>query len=679
MRYRALTGTDDTIDLLDTARSIRRGWREVISFTLLGTVAAVAVLLFAPRRFTGRATIVLKSESSSATLLSKIGLDKEAAGGLIGDLPKTPMETEMQILSSRAVGGRVVDSLMLQARVLSPAGIPTVGLLRSVVLPGAFKRRKISLEWNDAEHRYRFGGAYPGASIAGDTVALRVGMLAFAPGAERPRRLVLELRDREDAIDYFEKHLTVDKAAGEVADVDYRGGDSLTAAAAANSVVAEYLARRRTVDRGVNEHRADFLALQVDSVSRALSRAEHSLRLEQEASGVIDPELVGKSELERLGDVRKSLTEVQVEAGAIDQLMGLVSAGRMSARQLAAFPTFIKSPAVSNLLGQITGLEAQRQQLLERRTPADPDVQALTQTINVTEGQLVPLATAYSGSLNKQRAELQSKLDSARVVLGALPAAAESNNRVQRDVLRLSAIFTVLQGQLVAARLAAIGEGGDARQLDRAFPPRKPSFPEPYITMGVGLGGGLLIGAVAALLMGAVGRWMRDPAQLERATGLPAIRFDPATPLLVGGGVDLRTMLVLPIDSRARTGPVARRLVQTALSRAHSATVLDLSSTTGGGEPGGVLPAPTGTGLDISSTIERLEREYSFVVVQLPGLACEATVAALRETRPVLIVAPPQRIDRNQLMAAVRTLERLSVPCAGIVLSGTESNVLGAG
>ena len=69
--------------------------------------------------------------------------------------------------------------------------------------------------------------------------------------------------------------------------------------------------------------------------------------------------------------------------------------------------------------------------------------------------------------------------------------------------------------------------------------------------------------------------------------------------------------------------------------------------------------------------IDELERrsESGMVIVQMPGLASETTVAALNESRPVLLVAPPGRVDRVQLANAVSTLRHLQVPCAGVVIS----------
>jgi Mrp family chromosome partitioning ATPase len=75
---------------------------------------------------------------------------------------------------------------------------------------------------------------------------------------------------------------------------------------------------------------------------------------------------------------------------------------------------------------------------------------------------------------------------------------------------------------------------------------------------------------------------------------------------------------------------------------------------------------------DVNGTISRLEDEFGMVIVRLPGLVTDAAAAALTGDRPVLLVAPQRRIDREKLVGAVQLLRRLDVPCAGIVLSGNE-------
>jgi Mrp family chromosome partitioning ATPase len=123
---------------------------------------------------------------------------------------------------------------------------------------------------------------------------------------------------------------------------------------------------------------------------------------------------------------------------------------------------------------------------------------------------------------------------------------------------------------------------------------------------------------------------------------------------------------------------VARRLAQTAASRSISATVLDLADY----KSSEAVPRLSAGNLesvgpiDVAATIDRLEAEYGMVIVRLPGLVTDAAAAALHERRPVLLVAPPTRIDREKLVGAVQLLRRIEVPCAGVVLNDIASDAV---
>jgi Mrp family chromosome partitioning ATPase len=182
--------------------------------------------------------------------------------------------------------------------------------------------------------------------------------------------------------------------------------------------------------------------------------------------------------------------------------------------------------------------------------------------------------------------------------------------------------------------------------------PKKPSFPNPALTLSAGIGGGLFFGVIAALLFGTVGRWVRDPFDVERSTGIPALEFDPSVPLLLSNGGS-RTIIVAPITRGLPVTAVVNRLAQTASSRSLTAAVLELPESYA----------------DVNGSIARLESENDLVIVQLPSLVSDTAAASLQHTRPVLLVAPGRRIERRQLVGAVQMLKRLEVPVAGIVMS----------
>lgn len=649
----------ETIDVVDIARSLRRRWYVIAAGMLAGLLLAVVVILLAPRTFTATATAVVRPQADAgASLLSRAAGDLAGLGAVGSAMGAgAGLETEIQILQSASVLGAVIDTLSLQAVPRSPAGLPSRAFVSAARLPGLFKPYRIDAERTPAGS-YRVRGDKLDVTVAArGIVATPVGPVTLAEAP--PPRFSLLLLDREDALKRVGKSFDVRKAGGDVLKVAYAAHDSLTAAMVPNVALAEYLRRKKTSDRGVNAHRAEFLTTQIDSISVQLAERENALRHFQERSGLVDAEVVGKLELEQLASLRKDLGAVEVEAVALDRLLSQIAAGTMSARQLVSFPTFLKSPAINSLLQQLSTLETERTRLLDRRTEKDPEVVALTRSIADVEGQLVPLARSYRTSLQQQHGEISAQLASMSANLQAFPGAAEEGARLLRDVKRLGATQTALQTQLVQAQLSTVGEGGDVRALDVATVPRTPSFPQPLLMAGVGAGAGLVLGILIALIGGSRSKYFEDPYAIERSLGVPAIRFDPNTPLLMSGRTTARTVLLIPLEPGVSTEGVAGRLEETALARGERSTILDLTRPS----------APAPAGVSLGGVISDLERDHGLVIIRLPHLAAEATAAVLSESRPVLLVAPSRRVNRRELVTALETLRRLDVPCAGVVLS----------
>lgn len=653
----------DVVDVSDVLRTLQRQWRALVSFLVLGILAAIAILLFAPRAFNGKATVLARpAASSGGSILNRLSGN---VGDLIGNVSglgggKSDFETELQVLKSRELASRLVDSLRLQFSPRDPRRVPPATFVASSELQRSFAPRVYRFERVGTVYRTEVGGqAFE--LTPGQPGRLDIGTVTLAAN-DLPPSFAIKVFDREDAITRLSKRLNVTKAGGDVAQVVYRGEDSLTAAAVPNTLVAFYLDRRRTTDRGVNARRVEYISGQMDSTAAQLAASERALRRYQEESGVLDAEMVGTAKWEGAVELRKSLTDIEVEAAAINQLIAQSANGSVTYRQLAAYPTFLRGSSISPMITQLGELDAQRIRLLERRTERDPEVIALDQSITSLESQILAMARSYANSVNKQRAELSARLDSAQSSLMALPAAQERGGRLQRDVARNSTIYAALQAQLVEARLGAIGEGGDIKQLDAAAPPRRPSFPQPLLTMGLGTAGGLVSGIIAALMMGWFGRSLRDPVEIERIAGVSAQRFLPDVPLLLLGRSAARTVLLVPLDKHARTEQVAERLVRTATARSLSATILDLS--------GGAIQGGNGNGAAPfvgRASIEALEQEHGLVVVRLPTLSSDTTLGTLHESRPVLLVAGSV-VDRERLANTLEMLRRMDVPCAGVVI-----------
>lgn len=692
---------NDTVDLREVGAALRHGIGWIVGGAVLGVLLALAVNLLAPPTYEATASILLRS--STEGVASRLAGSSEEGGVSLGGLVDvlsggSGFDTEMEILTSQAVLGQVADSLNLQARVVEPRERAAASLFSAARLDGV------------EPGVYRFVREGESFRVSGDDVAERVVPgVPFRIGEEAlltlrreglPRAFELELIDREQAIEELEDRLQAEKAGGDIAELVFSAHDPVTAAAVPNVLVAEYLARRKTTDRGVNQFRYEFLEAHTDSIATALTDAERRLRLYQEQSGVLDPELSGETETEQAARLRARLEEVEVEARALEQIL---ARGTPSARNLAAYPTLLGNPAVNNVLARLVEAETRRTELLERRTVRDPDVLVLDTTIRQLEGELVTLSRAYLQGLSRQQAEIQQELSGYRASLDALPAQAEETYRLQREVERLAATLIALKTQLVQTRLAAIGEVGDVRQIDIAVPPREPDFPKPVLNLAGGLLGGVFFGAVVAVGRGLLRQRIRYPWEAELATGIPAAWLDSRAPLLFKGLDEAHGVLVVPLGPKARSAAVASRLAETAALRGRNVVLADLRHVSAAPEPAGkrpgVLPAangeidPSSLHLDTGSAggdgypvyrisengnsgatppavLHALQKRFGLAVVALAGPDEPSTVALLDPNRTVVLVVRAGRVLRSELEDAVDLFARVGVQVAGIVLDG---------
>lgn len=491
------TRDDDLLDLGQLFGALRTGALKIVLSTIVGLAVAGALLLFLPKRWEGRSSVLVSSgEEMGSGLLQKAGVPDGIATSILGRSAAGQMETELELLRSRRLIGEVADSLQLGVRLKSPARAPASLVVARFEAAGAFRRFDVEGARSGTGWHLR-GDGVDTTITAGATVRLPVGTLTLAASA--PERFSIRLLDHEDATTRLQKRFSVLRAGGEIASVTIRWEDSLTAAAIPNVLVARYLALRRRVDRGDNAERYDFVAAQADSLERQLKKALEELRAYQQRSGAMDPTVNGKLLLETSVLLRQQLGAVTLEHEALRALLARVGDDKQrDVRQLAAFPAFLRSTAVNDLLSQLVRLESERLTLLETHTERDPAVTGRAAAIRNIEAQLLPLARTYGDALARNQSELRASADSVDRLVAGLPVTGEKFYELSRDVQRLNAMSMALQSQRLQLRLATITEGGKARQVDVAEPTKKPAWPAIWLLWTLGAVAGLMAGMALA-------------------------------------------------------------------------------------------------------------------------------------------------------------------------------------
>ncbi len=465
------------LDFGTVAASVRLRARALLVGAIAGAAVGGAILLFVPPRFNARTMILIRSAQIDpmSGVRGSIGPLAELMPGALGGMSDQDLSTELTLLSSRATLGAVVDSLRMQAIPRSPRRIPAVAIIDSMRLVGRFKPVTAKL-------------------VAGKN-ALPQGTVWATQAAS------VKLLDREDAIDEVQQRLGVRKIAGEAIEIRFRGRDSISAAVVPNLVAATYMARRQTVDRGLNQRRLEFLVAKADSVRTDLRVAADILAATSQRSGVgASPEIGGRALADEASGLQNRLAELRATGSALDTLIAAARSKQMDPRWLAGLPDLLRSPGINDLLSRIAQVETERTVLLARVPATNPQAMALNRARDSLVNQLLPLASSYRSSVGQLTRSLEGDLGRVRGLLSRLPAQAAAVGKDQAEITRLAQLNAGMGMQVLEARLAALAEGGDVRVVDAAVSPRKVTFPRPLPTLAFCIALGLAVGFFYALL-----------------------------------------------------------------------------------------------------------------------------------------------------------------------------------
>jgi uncharacterized protein involved in exopolysaccharide biosynthesis len=113
---------------------------------------------------------------------------------------------------------------------------------------------------------------------------------------------------------------------------------------------------------------------------------------------------------------------------------------------------------------------------------------------------LVPLARTFGEALARQRRSLETDVAQVNARIASLPAKSELVGLRTATLKQIATLNAGMTQLLLQARLAAIGEGGEVRLVDRAVEPRKVEFPRPSYTYTFGALAGCIAGLCVALV-----------------------------------------------------------------------------------------------------------------------------------------------------------------------------------
>lgn len=478
---------------------------------LVFALVAIWTLTATPRYKSTSTLRIASSASAASPLLDQ--LQSVPGIGLMG-LGRDELETEIGILRSRRISESVLDSLALMVRVAKPAGVRDSILTARSFGPSDVEGTLKFVRAADGRFQVtadKLTGAEfsPATVAAGDSI--RIGNIALRLDAALAKTKLAEfevqLLPRFKALKRFDDLLDIRQQEGgsRLVQVSYEDADRVQAARAVDRVVREYVAYTNANDSNDDEFRAGELGHAVDSVAKALVKAEERLRAFKENQKILIPDEQATQQLKRIAVLRTQLDGLEVEHNALSRLLAIIDKRSnngndpLAYRQLATFPSLIANKAIQDYLANLVELENRRSELSLRRTGDNDEIKQLSARITELEQQLNRVGQQYEESLEQQISVATQSVKAMSSDLDVFPRQEMDYVRLMRDRTIANEGFIILQKQLKQAELSTALRTEKVRVVDsaRVANAKDVEFPK----TGVQLLLGAILGVAVALTL----------------------------------------------------------------------------------------------------------------------------------------------------------------------------------
>lgn len=309
--------------------------------------------------------------------------------------------------------------------------------------------------------------------------------------------------------------------------------DPAKAALIANTLANVYLASQKSLKTANSNRIENYLANrikamreQVEDSDRAVADYRRKYGLYQGTSASVTSE--------QLTQLNAQLIDAQTAKAEADSRLSEAVALKKQGVTGESLPDVLSSPVIQSLKAQQAVAAQNLAQLAATLGPRHPkiiDARAALADINAKLqgeiGRVIESLRHQADTADARYAALKRNFDQLKTQAGGV-----SEQNIDLDALERDAkVNSNLLDALLNRAKETIGRGEieqpDARLLSPAAPPERPSFPPKALIVLLGTAGGLILGALLALLRDNIDRSFRRADEVEQATGLPVLAMVP--------------------------------------------------------------------------------------------------------------------------------------------------------
>ncbi|WP_080241228.1 GumC family protein [Spirosoma rigui] len=477
-----------------------RHWKWFVLSLVLAGAGAYVFFMFQTPIYKVQTSLLIKDDKKG---LSEDNILKEM------DIfaPKKVVENEMEILKSYALMNKVVGELGLDVKYYQNTDFGKREIYDASPIRVIVERATPSLYETELDitatgaKTVRINDKIYPVNQSVQTPYGRLRVFANKPLQVDSEMVVVQALPRQVAVDKYLKNLTVETTskASTVLQMTLEDAVPRKGEAVLNKLITEYN-QAAVVDKNiVASNTLSFIEERLRLIAGELSTVEKGVENYKSAEGITDLSSQAQVFLATVKENDDQLNQTNIKLGMIEDIERYVNS-RSDERGVAPATLSVSDPVLIGLVGKLSELELQRDQLSRTTTASNPILQSLDSQIKATRTSLTDNITNMKQSLIGTRMKMRATNRQLESQIRTIPHKERALVNITRQQSIKNNLYTYLLEKREETALSYASTVADSRTID---PPRSGAEPVKPVKATIFLLFGLLglmmpVGVIAA-------------------------------------------------------------------------------------------------------------------------------------------------------------------------------------
>lgn len=478
---------ENTIDIKNEISKYLNHWRWFLMGIIITVSSGFLYLRYATKTYQTSSKILIKEDNSN-DLSSQLSAFSD--GGFFAS--KNNVENEIEILKSRTLNTKVVDSLNVNTTVLAKGAIKTEFL---------YKNKPFDVEFvsDNEDSGITFNLKLDNDTFEIETDKEKLSNLKFGQQIKLENGVVrITKRDVENLLfnefivstnsilksgDQLKNSVSINQSSqrSNVLELSMVHPNSEFAADYLNTLVYFYNIQAIEDKKFVSEHTSDFISNRLNIIAEELGDVEKSVEKYKSSNNIADIQTEVETFIGSLSTFEKQFIENETKINVTKDIINYVSKSKIDDLVPAGIAS--TDAASDAYIIEINNLILEKQRLSLNSTAENPNYIALEGQIKSLKNNLIQSLRSHLGALTIAKNDLRRQESELKSKLSQVPTQEREFRVIDRQQKVKEALYLFLLQKREETNIALAATENNAKIIDIAIPTDKPVSPKPMLVL----------------------------------------------------------------------------------------------------------------------------------------------------------------------------------------------------